>query len=169
MPGEKTEDSMIKGINRLLFISILIFFLLLVSCNKKVVYTNSQPMPQELWKLMDVVSFKVPITDSLSSNNVNITIRNGSSYPFRNIFLFVSTTSPEGKKITDTLQYNLADEKGKWIGRGFGDIHELNLPYKSNVFFPLKGIYEFKIQHGMRIENLKGVYDIGLRIERIKK
>jgi gliding motility-associated lipoprotein GldH len=160
---------MIKGINRLSFISILIFFLLLISCNKRVVYTNSQAMPQELWKLMDVASFKVPITDTLSSNNVIITIRNGSSYPFRNIFLFVSTTSPDGKKITDTLQYNLADEKGKWNGRGFGDIHELNLPYKSNVFFPLKGTYEFKIQHGMRIENLKGVYDIGLRIEKIKK
>ena len=126
-------------------------------------------MPQETWKLIDIPSFKVLITDTLTSNYVSFTIRNGSSYPFRNIFLFVSTTSPDGKKITDTLQYNLADEKGKWYGRGFGDIHELNLPYKSNVFFPLKGTYEFKIQHGMRIENLKGVYDIGLRIEKIRK
>jgi hypothetical protein len=33
----------------------------------------------------------------------------------------------------------------------------------------LKGTYEFSIQHGMRIENLKGVYDIGLRIEKIRK
>jgi gliding motility-associated lipoprotein GldH len=160
---------MIKGINRLSLTFILIFFLLLVSCNSKVVYTNSQTMPQETWKLMDVATFKVLITDTLVSNNVNFTIRNGSSYPFRNIFLFVSTTSPGGKKITDTLQYNLADEKGKWYGKGFGDIHELNLPYKSNVYFPLKGTYEFRIQHGMRIENLKGVYDFGLRIEKIRK
>jgi gliding motility-associated lipoprotein GldH len=160
---------MIKGINRLSFIFILIFFLLIVSCNSKVVYTNSEAMPQEIWKLMDVATFKVPITDTLTSNNVIFTIRNGSSFPFRNIFLFVSTTSPDGKKITDTLQYNLADEKGKWYGRGFGDIHELNLPYKSNVYFPLKGTYEFKIQHGMRVENLKGVYDFGLRIEKMRK
>ena len=126
-------------------------------------------MPQETWKLMDVSTFKVLITDTLTSNDVIFTIRNGSSYPFRNIFLFVSTTSPGGKKITDTLQYNLADEKGKWYGKGFGDIHELNLPYKTNVYFPLKGTYEFKIQHGMRIEKLKGVYDFGLRIEKIRK
>lgn len=160
---------MIKGINRYSLTFLLISFLLLVSCNSRVVYTSSQAMPQETWKLMDVAAFKVPITDTLTSNNVIFTLRNGSSYPFRNIFLFVSTTSPDGKKITDTLQYNLADEKGKWYGRGFGDIHELNLPYKSNVFFPLKGIYEFKIQHGMRVENLKGIYDIGLRIEKIRK
>jgi gliding motility-associated lipoprotein GldH len=126
-------------------------------------------MAGETWKLMDMASFNVPITDTLHGNNVFFTIRNGSSYPFRNIYLFASTTSPDGKKITDTLQYNLADEKGKWYGRGFGDIHELNLPYKSNVFFPLKGTYVFKIQHGMRTENLNGVYDFGLRIEKIRK
>ncbi len=126
-------------------------------------------MAGETWKLMDIPAFKVPITDTLNSNNVIFTIRNGSSYSFRNIYLFVTTTSPDGKKITDTLQYYLADEKGKWYGRGFGDIHELNLPYKSNVYFPLKGTYVFKIQHGMRVENLNGVYDFGLRIEKIKK
>lgn len=160
---------MIKGINRFSFIFILTFLFLLSSCNSKIVYTNSQAMTEETWKLMDIIAFKVPITDTLNSNNVFFTIRNSSSYPFRNIYLFVTTISPDGKKITDTLQYNLADEKGKWYGKGFGDIHELNLPYKSNVYFPLKGTYEFKIQHGMRVENLKGVYDFGLRIEKFRK
>lgn len=160
---------MIKGINRISFNLILTFLLLLLSCNSNVVYTNSRAMADEMWKLMDIATFKVPITDTVISNNVIFTIRNGSSYPFRNIFLFVTTISPDGKKITDTLQYNLSDEKGKWYGKGFGDIHELDLPYKSNVFFPLKGTYEFKIQHGMRIENLKGVYDFGLRIEKFRK
>jgi len=160
---------MIKGINRFSFILVLTFFLLLISCNSNVIYTNSTEMAGETWKLMDIATFKVPITDTIKSNNVIFTIRNGTSYPFRNIFLFVTTTSPDGKKITDSLQYNLSDEKGKWYGKGFGDIHELDLPYKSNVFFPLKGTYEFKIQHGMRIEDLKGVYDFGLRIEKFRK
>ena len=160
---------MIRGINRFSSILILTFLLLLPSCNSNVVYTNSRAMSQETWRLMDIPVFKVLISDTLKSNNVFFTIRNGSSFPFRNIYFFVTTTSPDGKKITDTLQYNLADEKGNWYGKGFGDIHELNLPYKSNVFFPLKGTYEFKIQHGMRVENLKGVYDFGLRIEKIRK
>jgi len=160
---------MIKGINRFSFIIVLIFLLLLLSCNSHVIYTNSERMAKETWALMDIPTFKVPITDTLNSNNVIFTIRSGSAYPFRNIYLFVSTTSPDGKKITDTLQFNLADEKGKWYGKCFGDVHELNLPYKSNVYFPIKGTYEFKIQHGMRIENLKGVYDFGLRIEKYKK
>lgn len=160
---------MIKGISRAAFVLIFPVMLLLLSCNSKVVYTNTSPMADETWKLDDVPVFRVPITDTLTSNNVFFTIRSGSAYPFRNIYLFVTTISPDGKSITDTLQYNLADEKGKWYGKGFGDIHELNLPYKSNVFFPEKGIFEFRIRHGMRIQNLKGVYDIGLRIEKNRK
>jgi gliding motility-associated lipoprotein GldH len=133
------------------------------------VFTDSKVLSQETWKLMDVLPFPVPIIDTLTSNNVFFTIRTGSSFPFRNIFLFITTTSPDGKTITDTLQYNLADEKGEWYGKGFGDIHELNLPYKSNIYFPRKGTYTFAVQHGMRIENLKGVYDFGIRIEKISK
>jgi gliding motility-associated lipoprotein GldH len=126
-------------------------------------------MKNNTWSLFDNPEFKVPVTDTINSNNIFFTIRTGSKYPFRNIYLFVTAISPVGKSITDTLQYDLADEKGNWYGKGSGDIHELNLPYKTNVFFPLKGTYHFKIQHGMRIGDLKGVYDFGLRVEKFSK
>lgn len=143
--------------------------LLLSSCNSNVVYTDSVAMKNKTWQLMNTPVLSVTITDTLNSNNLFFTLRTGSDYQFRNIFLFVTASSPDGRNITDTLQYYLADDKGKWYGKGFGDVHELNLPYKSNVFFPLKGNYIFKIQHGMRTEDLKGVYDIGMRIERVIK
>jgi gliding motility-associated lipoprotein GldH len=160
---------MIKGISRNSFVLILASLLLLSSCKSNVVYTDSKVMAEKTWSLMDIPSFRIPVNDTINSNNVFFTIRTGSSYPFRNIYLFVTAISPDGKTITDTVQYNLADEKGNWYGKGFGDIHELNLPYKSNVYFPVKGTYQFKIQHGMRVEDIKGVYDFGLRIEKISK
>jgi len=143
--------------------------LLSVSCNSDVVFTESFEIPGKTWRLSDIPSFDVPINDTLNSNNIWLMIRTGSAYPYRNIYLFVTASTPDGKTITDTLQYDLADEKGNWYGKGFGDIHALNLPYKTNVYFPLKGTYMFKIQHGMRIENLTGVYDIGLKVEKTRK
>jgi gliding motility-associated lipoprotein GldH len=160
---------MIKGINKYSFVLVLTSLFLLLSCNSNVIFSDSKAMNDKTWNLRDIPSFNVPITDTINSHNVNFTIRTGSEYPFRNIYLFVTTVSPDGKSITDTLQYKLADEKGNWLGKGFGDINELNLTYKSNVYFPVKGTYQFNIQHGMRMENLKGVYDIGLRIEKISK
>ena len=160
---------MIKKINSNLILFLLTSFLILSSCNKGVVYTDSVAMTENEWPIMNVASFTATISDTINSNNLFFILRTGSDYPFRNIYLFVTASSPEGKNITDTLQYYLADDKGKWYGKGFGDIHELKLPYKSNVFFPSKGEYSFRIQHGMRQEELPGVYDIGFRIEKISK
>jgi gliding motility-associated lipoprotein GldH len=160
---------MIKGKFNHSLILIISSFCLLLSCNNNVVYTESTAMPANKWELLNIPSFSVPVSDTIHSNNVIFTIRTGSSYPFRNIYLFVRTISPAGVSITDTLQYFLADEKGKWFGKGFGDIHELDLPYKSNVYFPVRGTYRFTVQHGMRVEDLDGVYDFGLRIVKTGK
>jgi gliding motility-associated lipoprotein GldH len=164
---EKTENLMVKGIHNILFVLVIGFSL--GSCGRNVVFTDSEAMPGKKWELANIPVFQVPIDDTISSNNIRFTIRTGSSYPYRNIFLFVNTTSPEGRSITDTLEYNLADESGKWLGKGFGDIHELNLPYKSAVFFPVKGSYLISVRHGMRVEDLKGVYDFGIRVEKSVK
>jgi len=160
---------MIKRTNRNLFLFLPAILLILSSCNSNVVYTDTVAMNNNTWPLMNIPEFRVNINDTLNSNNLFFTLRTGSDYPFRNIYLFVTAISPEGRRLTDTLQYYLADDKGKWYGKGFGDIHELNLPYRSYVFFPSKGEYVFKVQQGMRTENLTGVYDIGFRIEKINK
>ncbi len=141
----------------------------LLSCGRGVVYTDTIAMPAKKWELTNTPIFSVPVKDTLSANDISFLIRTGSTYPYRNLYLFVTTTSPAGKSITDTLQYALADEKGKRLGRGFGDIRELVLPFKSNVFFPVSGTYSFKIQHGMRTESLKGVYDFGIRLKKTGK
>jgi gliding motility-associated lipoprotein GldH len=158
---------MIKGKIRYLLLFIVVVFLM--SGGKNVILTDYFVMHGKTWKLRDIPVFKIPVGDTLNSSNIYLILRTGSSYPYRNIFLFVTTASPDGKSITDTLQYDIADEKGNWYGKGFGDIHELKLPYKSNVFFPVSGEYQIYFQHGMRIEDLKGVYDFGLRVEKTNK
>lgn len=156
---------MIKGTNKFLTVFLLaIFSLLIVSCNKNVIYTDSVTLPGKIWNLSNIAEFNFTVSDTATNADVLFSIRTGADYPYRNIYLFVSASSPEGKIITDTLQFVLADEKGNWYGKGPGDVHELNLPYKTNIYFPLKGTYVFKIQHGMRIGDLRGVYDFGIRI-----
>jgi gliding motility-associated lipoprotein GldH len=160
---------MTKGIDKYPLLLIFTSLILLSSCNSNVMFTETLDMADKNWELMNIPVFDVPVDDTLTSFDVFFTIRTGSSYPFRNIFFFVTTTAPDGDILSDTLQYFLADEKGKWYGKGFGDIHELKLPFRSNVYFPMKGTYQFRIQHGMRIEDLKGVYDVGLRVEKTSK
>lgn len=146
----------------------MVFIFLTSACVRNVVFTDTAGIKGKTWAIADIPSFTVPVNDTLSNHNISLLLRTGSSYPYRNIYFFVTTTSPDGQRITDTLQYELADEKGNWFGRGFGDIHELRLPYRNNVFFPVKGDWRIDIQHGMRIGELKGVYDVGVRIEKAR-
>lgn len=154
---------MTKGINLKSKIFLLLS-LLALACSRDVIFTDSVAMPENTWKLSDEPVFRIPVEDTSLSTDIMFSIRTGSDYPFRNIYLFVNTLSPDGISITDTLQYYLADEKGNWFGKGFGDVHELMLPYKTNVFFPVEGLYQVKVLHGMRIGDLEGVYDLGIRI-----
>jgi len=160
---------MVKGTNRLSFLFIIAAIAALTACSDNVVFNDAQDMPEKTWGLSNVPVFRVTVDDTINSHNISFSIRTASSYPFRNIFLFVTTTSPKGEVLTDTLQYNLADEKGRRYGKGFGDVRELTLPFRLNVFFPGKGIYTIKVQHGMRLQDLKGVYDFGMRVDRISK
>jgi gliding motility-associated lipoprotein GldH len=157
---------MIKRTNRPVLIFIFFLSIAAISCNNDIIYTDTYEMPENTWRLTDIPVFRIPVSDTSASADVSFSIRTGSDYPFRNIFLFVNTISPEGISITDTLEYSLADEKGYWLGKGVGDIHELVLPYKTNVFFPVKGPYQVKVYHGMRLGDLKGVYDLGIRVEK---
>ena len=148
-----------------LFPAIMIM-LALISCNSNLIYTDVSEMPDSEWNLYNVPDFAFQVTDTTKSTDIFFSLRTGSQYPYRNIFLFVTTKAPDGKSITDTLEYDIADEKGNWLGKGFGDINEIRLPYKQNVYFPMKGTYHILIRHGMRTGNLKGVYDIGLSVEK---
>jgi len=156
---------MIRERNKVIIPLLLI---LLFSCNSDIIFTDNVAMKDNVWVLSNVPDFSFQIDDTARLTDVNLTLRSGSDYPYRNLFLFVTISSPDGNIMTDTLEYYLADEKGNWYGKGFGDIHEYSLPYRTNVYFPEKGTYLIKIQHGMRIGDLPGIYDIGLRIEKSK-
>jgi gliding motility-associated lipoprotein GldH len=161
---EETENSMITGITKLVIPLFISSLLLLSSCDNQIIYTDSVSIPGNQWTLELNPQFSADINDTINNCDIQFIIRNSSSYPFRNIYLFVTTTSPKGVSITDTLEYMLADEKGNWYGKGIGDIHELTVQYKSNIYFPNKGTYLFRVQHGMRVEDLNGIYDFGIRI-----
>lgn len=149
---------------------ILIFILLAITvcaCDQKRVYEENIEIKDALWNRTDKVKFSVEINDTITPHNLFVNIRNAGEYPFRNIYLFI-TTSSKGIVVRDTFEAVLADEKGKWSGSGLGDLWDNQLVYKKNIRFPHAGNYTFEYEHGMRTENLPFIVDVGLRIEKTK-
>ena len=140
--------------------------LLLSACDKSRIFEQNTTIPESGWDGSNVVKFSVNILDPAVQTNFYVNVRNADGYPYSNLYLFIKTKFPNGKQSTDTLECILADEKGKWIGKGLGDIYDNQIPFKRNVRFPMAGTYTFEIEQGMRSKNIPLIMDVGLRIEK---
>lgn len=153
----------------MLLAAVLLSSVIIISCTRGDVYTDSRQITEYSWHKNNELKLEADIQDTISAFDINLVIRTNNNYPYRNIFLFITTLSPAGQSITDTVEYYLADEKGNWYGSGLGDVNDLSVPFKNNVIFPQSGIYTFNIKQGMREVKLEGVTDIGIRIKKIKQ
>lgn len=151
-------------------------FLLIISCNTPEIYNQYQPIENEEWDFNNKIEFIVNNIDTISKKNVFINIRNNKNYEFSSLFLIAKIQFPNEITVVDTLEYEMTNANGNWLGTGFSDIKENKLFYKENVIFNQQGNYKFTIQQATRsiydVEGknpLKGITDVGISIEKIQK
>jgi gliding motility-associated lipoprotein GldH len=142
--------------------------LLIAGCQSNNVYQDVKDIPGEGWSKNNILSYKFNISDTLQPYHVLLNIRNTTKYPYRNLYLFIETTSPQGHSVRDTFECTLADERGRWYGKGWGDVYENEIPYKQYIRFPDSGTYTIDIQQAMRTNSLKHITDIGVIVEKAK-
>lgn len=147
------------------FLIQLFMIIGLISCDMNRIFEENYEIKNQVWNLDQSIEFTPIIPDTLAVSNVYLNIRNTDEYSYSNLFLFITTTAPSGYWITDTVEIVMADKRGKWTGSGFGGVFYNQKLFKANVRFPYPGSYSFKFEHGMRVEDLKGIRDVGLRIE----
>ncbi len=136
------------------------------ACDTHVLFEKNIKINGEKWHMDSVVVFQTEIQDTTELYNIYLNIRHSTSYEYRNFYLFFETVMPDGIMVRDTLECFLADKSGKWQGKGFGRVKSNRFHFRENVWFPRKGKYEFRLEQAMREEVLKGIIDIGVRIEK---
>lgn len=151
---------------------LLLLIITTISCDSNRVYDQYQTVPNG-WNIHEPIQFEISDVDSITPYNVFITLRNTNAYKYSNLFLISRMDFPNGKQLTDTLEYPMATPEGAWLGTGFNDIKENKLWYKEGVRFRESGTYLFSIEHAVRKngsitgdERLEGITEVGLRIER---
>lgn len=139
------------------------------ACDSKRYFEENKPIEKGNWQSVEKARFDVQITDTLSTYNFFLNVRNSVDYSFSNLYLFIRTTNPAGKKAQDTIECQLADYTGKWLGSGSGSLKFNRFLIQKGVSFRKKGHYTFEIEQAMRVKELKGIMDIGIRIEKNPK
>lgn len=151
------------------------FIIVLQACYNDTVYSEYMHLDNAEWRQEQNLKFTIPVKDTTALNNVFINIRNTKDYAYSNLFLITQMTFPDKTKVVDTLEYEMTDAQGNFLGSGFSDIKENKLFYKEKVRFTLPGNYLFEVRQAMRERNavqavnpLTGVKDVGISIEKIK-
>jgi len=144
----------------------LLFALLTMiwGCKPSADLAENQDIPDARWDMGKPIRFEYLCKDTLHYKDILFTIRHTGQYPYSNLFLFVTTLAPNGKTQKDTVEFMLANARGKWFGSGIGDVYSLQLIFKRNIRFGQTGRYIIYIQHGMREKQLNGITDLGILI-----
>jgi len=157
------------------FLILLPISILLISCNDTAEFNQYKAVAHSSWKSEEKINFTFEVIDTILPKNLFINIRNNSDYEFSNLYLITALKYPNNSLVIDTLQYEMADASGMFLGNGFSEIKENKLFYKERKVFPISGNYSFTIRHAMRkngemkaVEKLYGVQDVGFSIEKVK-
>jgi len=120
------------------------------------------------WHQDSIVQFTVPVKDTSMQYFVSMKIRHNADYAYENVYLFRTISSASGIEYQDTVDLILADETGKWLGEGVGEVKTMQWGYgRGALRFNNTGKYTFSLQQGMRDSVLVGIMDVGLSIEEI--
>ena len=153
-------------IRNLFFLYLAFLFFFLVSCDSKRFYEENKSLENGVWLNTNSQVFTMNVADTLARYDLYLNVRNDGVYPYSNLYLFIHTTLPGGKTAIDTVECQLADPDGKWRGSGLGNLKFNRFLFRKGMLFPRKGQYTFSLEQAMRAKELKGIRDIGIRIEK---
>lgn len=145
---------------------VIVISFLFAACDSNRMFEQNQEVVNGTWDINQRVVFDFDVPDTTTKYNFYFNVRNTDDYPFSNLYVFSHIVFPNGKLGTDTIELPLTNPDGSWVGNGQGDIHDCQLIFRKDVRFPVAGHYHMEVEQAMRMEQLPGIKDVGIRIER---
>ena len=94
--------------------SCFLAVMLLASCNTNIIKSEYRSIKDGVWNKDNVLEFTLSEMDTLEGHDIFINIRNDNTFPYSNLFIITSLTTPEGEVTKDTLEYAMSLPDGTW-------------------------------------------------------
>lgn len=137
---------------------VTLLTLILACCNPAGEETLFDNLPDEGWAYTAPVSF----SPSPASGQLFVAVCHDASFPYSNLWLEVTTSTPGHRTVTDTVNMTLCDPYGRWLGKGFGGYYQMELPVNPSV--TVDSATTLTVRHIMRCDTIQGITRIGIRI-----
>lgn len=143
---------------------------LLIACQWTLgTYEKNIPIPRYAWDYDFKPRFTVHISDTTATYNIYVNLRHTDAYRYSNVWMIITTQFPGNTSRSQRVELPLADMEGKWLGTGMDDIFSHRILIQENAVFNQAGDYQFSFQQNMRVNPLRHVMSVGLRIEKSGK
>jgi gliding motility-associated lipoprotein GldH len=140
---------------------------ILVSCDETLTYEKSYSFENKEWNQNVKPSFTIDIKDADKEYDFVLTLRTTTEYKYSNLWVYLNTTTPDGKKVREPFEIKTTNPDGTWIGKKTGTIVEHAIYFKRRKF-PSKGKYVFVIEQGITDSKVDEVLDVGLQLLVVK-
>ena len=153
-----------------LFLIYILFLTFFISCKPDRIYEKHKKLSSEMiWLKKEKQEFKVEIKDQKIKYNQSVTMRYITGFPYKDLYIQVTTIAPSGQKSSKPYSLQVFDENKKYKGDGLGDYWDYEQPIEKNILFNETGSYTFIVEHVMPFDTIPFVMEIGMAIDKIKK
>jgi len=138
-------------------------FLMMVACDRSVVYNHYEHVDNEGWERTDTMHFYVPTIKQTGTYHQQLMLRTNNQLPFLGISVIVEQDIyPVGRKLRKRIDCKLVEQNGHVMGSGIScyqytfDVDSLQLNEGDSL--------HMYVMHYMKQENMKGISDVGILI-----
>lgn len=149
---------------------IAAFCLLLSGCvnSDNVVYTKFKSLSNQEWHKGQYLEFDLDsVADEDSNYDVLLVVRHNDTYKYNSMCVVVEEFVQGESETTDSIDIKMANEDGRWVGRGQYGLYEVIDTLKRGD--RLSKRYLISVCHGMRCVTVEGVSDVGIVVKRLNK
>ncbi len=136
----------------------------LMGCDRNRIFEKHYDL-KGFWPQKSSQLFEFHIIDFDTPYQITGMVRNKNSYAFNNLYIKYELFHEDSLIKTDLTEVILFEPKtGKPLGTGMGSTFDLNFDFIKSYSFETSGYYRMKLTQFMRIDTLKDIDQIGLRI-----
>lgn len=111
------------------------------------------------WCYGDSLKYHFTPADSVVTGDIALSLRHTNDYIYSNIYLEVTVTDSLSTHC-DTLAITLADDFGRWYGRGIGTDFQVSDTVARNA--TLHRPVDIAVRHVMRDDRLRNIEQVGI-------
>jgi gliding motility-associated lipoprotein GldH len=155
---------MVTKVNNWIYVAMLVLFGF-TSCKKAPYFSETHAFKNGVWGAGEHPVFSFDMQDSVGLYDLSFVLRLNNDYDYQNIWILMHTTRPEGTVSTDTINLQVFDERGRWLGKKSGAAYVFTGVFAFQHRFQSIGKHSIRMEHAVMNPELRGVLDMTLLVE----